>query len=202
MGETAQALVAPDDGGRVSRCWIRRRLGRDVAVELLQPVVSCGGEDGGVGHPALAEVNGCAAASPALTRSTLTAWDGSDLSASSAAATSPRSQSSTARSRARRAPRPSRITSLSVACSPAATLALTASAIGFGSVMLNCWVERVVTWETVSKIKSYPIPAKCVRLNRMASVGTPIQGVCSSLRRAYAPSQRTCSAVVHFPDAG
>ena len=72
--------------------------------------------------------------------------------------------------------RPSRITSLSVACSPAATLALTASAIGFGSVMLNCWVERVVTWETVSKIKSYPIPAKCVCLNRMASVGTPIQG--------------------------
>ena len=42
--------------------------------------------------------------------------------------------------------------------------------------MLNGWVERVVTWEAVSKIKSYPIPAKCVWLNRMASVGTPIPG--------------------------
>jgi hypothetical protein len=78
----AQALAVRDDGGRVSRCWIGRRLSRDVAVELLQLVVSRGGEDDGVGHHALAEVNLCTAASLALTPSTLTVWDGSDLSAS------------------------------------------------------------------------------------------------------------------------
>ena len=44
-----------------------------------------------------------------------------------------------------------------VAYSPAATLARTASAISFGSVMLNCCVERMLTQKTkrVSRIESY-----------------------------------------------
>lgn len=64
----------------------------------------------------------CSAASIARTWSTVTARDGSALSASKAFATSCCSQFPIARSRAIRTRSPSRIISLSVAYSPAATL--------------------------------------------------------------------------------
>ena len=69
--------------------------------------------------------------------------DGSACSALAAGTTWSRNQASTALSRAASVRKPSRMTSLSVAYSPAATFERTNSAISFGRVMLNCWVVRM-----------------------------------------------------------
>src|ERR1700728_727568 len=115
----------------------------DVAVELDELCLGLGSEDNVAHHRFLAVAFRCSAANAARTLSTDTARVGSAISASYAGATLSRSQSSTARSRASKVRSPSRITSLSEAYSPLATLARTRSAISLGSVILSCWVERM-----------------------------------------------------------
>ena len=144
QGETGQALAERDDGIHIVGAGNGSSGVGDVPFNRIEAIDGLGRENDGKGH---------AAGPPrrvdrfrvrcSRTWSTESPRDGSACNAWAAGITWSRSHASTALSRAASVRSPSRMTSLSVAYSPAATLDRTRSAISLGRVMLNCCVERI-----------------------------------------------------------